>query len=126
VDQIGEKRHAPRHHEDEHLYHRCDREHGEADEDRTDTCPRRDDGSIHETVGVTVPVVLAMVDMLWLRPQEAEPQMSVRAGVFVAMNAATVAMNGRQVHGAELTGAAHLPSRPEATNANQTGSAVGS
>jgi hypothetical protein len=50
---------------------------------------------------VAVLVAKAIANMLVLGSHEAEPQMSVRASVLVAMNAATVAMHSGGGHGRE-------------------------
>ncbi len=47
---------------------------------------------IYEAMGVAVLMTGAVVVMRWLGSQQAEPDVSVRAGVIVAMNAATVTM----------------------------------
>jgi hypothetical protein len=53
---------------------------------------------------VTVFVVVT-VFRHWLRPHEAEPEVSVRASVVMAMNAATVAMRNGECHDMKRIGA---------------------
>ena len=65
---------------------------------RTHARPRANDGTIYEPVRVAVPVAVSKDDMLVIRLHEAESEMSVRARVVVAMNAATVAMRSGGRH----------------------------
>jgi hypothetical protein len=103
VYEVGEERDRRGQREDRKLGERGDAENPEAEGDRSDSLTRPNDGTINKAVGVSVSVSVMVVRGIGHRPAEAEPEVTMRRGVWMGVAPPPVPVCvGESAHGWRL------------------------